>query len=247
MNDQQLGSVTADEVTIFGNAQARIAAQPEPVSVVADLPMQAHVSQYVADQIHEYPAEQVEQVAAAQVMLDTLHPPAAVQDLPQQVHVESVKLRPSASLLILRLLGIGGVILLILILAGFFFNVLYAVLGGPISSFLDNRMLLMSIGLIVYMAIGFVIYKQWASISYTVYATHIHVERGWIIRNRKDLQMSQFGGANVEQSLVGRVLQYGSIRLLYNGAVGKLVGERIEDIADPFENYKMIMSLIRTE
>lgn len=136
--------------------------------------------------------------------------------------------------------------MLFLFLLGFFFELLNRTFGSSFSWVADHRLLLLFVGLTVYVVIGYILYKQWSSIVYTIYPDHIVLERGWLIRTKRTLEMRQFGGVTVEQSLLGKLLQYGSIRLLFAGAVGKLAAVSIADVSDPFENYQLMLQLVNT-
>ena len=173
-------------------------------------------------------------------------PPAT--DLENQILVEFVRLRPATSLLFLRLLLLGLAILFFLFLIGVFFNLLNATFGSSFTWFAQNRFFLLMTGVAIYMLIGFIIYKQWEGTVYTVYSDHFVFNRGWLARTQRTFKLQQFGGATVEQSLVGKMLGFGTIRLIYTGAVGTLTGgEYISDIGEPFANYQMILDLIRTQ
>lgn len=158
--------------------------------------------------------------------------------------VEQVILRPALAVLIVRLVGLGLVILLFQLLLGFFFLMLGNIFSG-FDWISDNRPLYYFLGLVVFAIVGFVLYKQWESRVYTIRRNGVIIERGWLIRDKRSLDMNQFGGANVEQSLIGKIFKYGSIRLLFNGAVGKIAGVNIADVSDPFENYQMMIELVR--
>ena len=159
--------------------------------------------------------------------------------------VEQVILRPSLAILIVRLIGVGLVMLLFLLLLGLFSRMMGNIFGG-LGWIADNSAFLYFFGLLTYAGIGFVLYKQWENRVYTIRRHGITIERGWLIRDKQSLDMGQFGGANVEQSLIGKVLKYGSIRLLFNGAVGKIAGVNIADVSEPFENYQMMIELVRS-
>lgn len=158
--------------------------------------------------------------------------------------VEYVRLRPAPALLIIRLLGLGLVLIAVLLLARLSLDIFFSIFGGLTPVF-DNRYFMLIIGVIFYMIMSWILYEQWSHTMYTVYFDHILLERGWIFRTKRTLDIAQFGGAIVEQGVMGKLLKYGSIRLLFAGAVGKLAGESLRDIGEPFQNYEMMMALIR--
>ena len=250
---QNLGQ---DEVTIFHDA---VDNAPNDQQMSAQDQQEQLQQQWQEAQLGSLTPTDGAEIAAAAVVMETVNPQqnqqaqytpqtSAQQQTPAadgQLTVDSITLRPSSALLVLRLAGLGLVLLLFLVLVGIFFDFLSAIFGGPISTALSNRYFLLLLGVVIYMIAGFIIYEQWSNMAYTITRSTIIIEKGWLFRNKRQLKMSQFGGAMVDQGVMGKLLKYGSIRLMFSGAVGKLAGESINDISDPFENYQMMEDLIR--
>lgn len=160
------------------------------------------------------------------------------------IPISRIKIRPSVTLLIFRLLTLGLLLMGILFLLALLVDLIRFAFGNEVFSLLNSRTFTYTVGLIIYMFVGFVFYQQWANTIYTLTPDVMIFDRGWLFKNRQTRDISQFGGVRVTQSFLGKMLNYGDLRLEYHGAIGKVAGETMRNIPDPFWHEEMLYKMI---
>lgn len=185
---------------------------------------------------HRY--QQTEPPASMANPVSINNPPA------ENIPISVIKIKPSVTLLVFRLLGLGLVLIFFLFILGLGVDLISFAFGGNLFPILNNRSFTLTLGMVLYIVIGFVFYKQWDATVYTLDPTKIIFDRGWIFKNRQTRDISQFGGVRVTQTALGKLLNYGDLRLEYHGAIGKVAGETMADIPDPFWHEQMLYRMI---
>ncbi len=162
-----------------------------------------------------------------------------------EIQIDALYIQPSTVLLMSRLLTTGFVLWLIFVLLAMFIGMLQSIFGTNFITFFENKVFSWSIGILIYLFLGLLIYKQWSHTLYTVTARQLIIDKGWIFKKRHTRDMAQFGGVQVTQGFWGKILNFGDLRLDYQGAIGRVAGERMHDIPNPFWHEAMIQRLLK--
>lgn len=162
----------------------------------------------------------------------------------KSIPIDELVIQPSVTLLVFRLLGAGLVILFILFLMALTVDMIRFAFGDQVLTLLNNRGFTFTLGIMIYIVIGFVIYKQWSSVVYTITLDKLMIDKGWLNKSRQTRDINQFGGVQARQTLLGKILQYGDLNLDYHGAIGKVASERMLNIPHPFKYERILAAMI---
>lgn len=159
--------------------------------------------------------------------------------------VTYLKLRQARSALFF-MIGVTTVFLLgFWWVKGWFFGWLADVTGAEVFVGIASVSFLFWISLGVYAFLIGSLLVRWLSIYYEVYTDRIVTHTGLLARNTLEVDIQDFGLIQVKQSVLGRMLRYGTIDFQYRmlGPAGE-IGEKFYNIPEPFRVSAQLRSLM---
>lgn len=158
------------------------------------------------------------------------------------VEGQYLKIYKATSALLAQILGMVVMVILIHWFKGWLFGWLFDLTGWSFMATLAEGTVLLMIMLICLLIWGIYLWLKWRSYYYEIYPDRIVFKRGIISRRRDEIQMSEFGALQIDQGVMGRLLNFGNIKFAV-GSMGR-VGRTLRQIPNPEYYLNLINGML---